>query len=115
MGWAATSKSNRWLTSSQPCPAISAVTEFAHIDYQDWLQLSADERSFAELVWSTQYQPVDLLLMPRDQYVKQFKLWHWLEYNDVIMDGVLLANFDEAQLLDSLPDETVLTLASVHS
>jgi hypothetical protein len=31
------------------------------------------------------------------------------------MDGVLLANFDEAQLPDSLPDEKVLTLASVHS
>lgn len=97
-------------------PAVTGIIETSQIDDPYFEQMTEFERCVASLVWDDHSEHgIDPLALPRGQYVQRFTLWHLLGYNAIIKDGDLLGKFDEIQLFDSLSDETVLTLARVHS
>jgi hypothetical protein len=94
---------------------VKAIIDDAEIDDAGWQHLSVTERAASSLVWNDHTETgIDPLALPRDQYVQRFGLWHLLRYGAIIKDGILLGQIDESQLFDSIPDETVMTLASVH-
>jgi hypothetical protein len=96
-------------------PVTTGIIDDAEIDDAGWQHLSVTERVASSLVWNDHSETgIDPLALPRDQYVRRFGLWHLLGYGAIIKDGTLLGQIDESQLFDSIPDETVITLASVH-
>lgn len=96
-------------------PRATGVIETCCIDESDWENLDVLERSASDLVWNDHSASgIDPLALPRDQYVQRFGLRKLLGYGTVIKDGILLEERDEIQLFNSIADETVITLASVH-
>jgi hypothetical protein len=96
-------------------PVTTGIIDDAQIDDVGWQDLSVTERAASSLVWNDHTETgIDPLALPQDQYVQRFGLWHLLGYGAIIKDGMLLGQIDVTQLFDSMPDGTVLTLASVH-
>jgi hypothetical protein len=97
-------------------PAATGILDDSRIDNAGWQAVTLPERIASSLVWNDHSETgIDPLALPRDQYVQRFGLWHLLGYGAVIKDGTLLGYIDATQLLDSIPEETILTLANVHS
>lgn len=96
-------------------PAATGIIEDSRVDNAGWQQMTMLERVASDLVWNDHSETgIDPLALPRDQYVQRFRLWHLLSYGEIIKDGALLGKIDETQLFASIPNETVITLASVH-
>lgn len=96
-------------------PLATGITDDAEVDDTGWDQMTATERVASSLVWNDHSETgIDPLALPRDQYVQRFGIWDLLGYGAIIKDGILLGEIDESQLFDSIPDETVITLAWVH-
>lgn len=97
-------------------PTTNDEIEGARIDNSEWEQTNMLERLAACLVWNDQSESgIDPLALPRDQYVQRFGLRSLLGYSKVIQDGVLLEKNSEIPLLDSITNESLFTLVSVHS
>jgi hypothetical protein len=96
--------------------AVTAILDMVPPDESLWKVLSDAERDMKNRLWKnlSRYD-IDGLLMPRDKYVKIYDLGNLLGYSEIIMDGVLLKDTDERALFDSLADDTLLTIAYVHS
>ena len=96
-------------------PVTTGIIEESEIDDAGWHQMTVLERVASSLVWNDHTEMgIDPLALPRDQYLQRFHLCHLLSYGEIIKDGTLLGKIDETELLDSIPNETVITLASVH-
>jgi len=97
-------------------PPTTGIIDASRIDNSHWEQLTVLERCASNLVWNDHSEfGIDPLALPRDQYVQRFGLRHLLGYGEVIIDGTLSEESDETQLFNSISEETVLTLACVHS
>ncbi len=93
----------------------SGMREISQADAARWAQMTEIERCATDLVWNNHSEHgIDPLALPRDAYVGRFRLCDLLHYGEVIRDGNFVGPFDETELFDSLPDETVVTLAIVH-
>lgn len=99
--------------ASRPTTAIinSSETEISH-----WEQMTSLERLAVGFIWNDHsWSGIDPLALPRDQYVQKFGLPHLLSYSKVIKDGMLLEGYDEFQLFESIAEDKIVTLVSVHS
>lgn len=97
--------------------AVKTILGMARPDESLWKELSDVERDMKNSLWNNfSHHDVDSLLMPRDEYMKSHHLGHLLGYSEIIMDGILLKRpLDQRQLFDGLSDDSLLTIAYVHS
>ena len=96
-------------------PAVEAIMAASRLHKPHYESLSSYEVVAGSDLWNRSvYSAIDLLRLPRNEYVKRHGLRVLLGYCEVIRDGELLKDPDEGQLYDSIPEDAVLTLAAVH-
>lgn len=97
-------------------PAVKAISTMLYPDESLWDELSREESYLKNLLWKyPNHYAIDRLRLPRNAYINSYDLGHLLNYSGVIKDGVFLKDPDERALFDSLADDTLLTIAYVHS
>jgi hypothetical protein len=101
------------------CPSFSDPSTGIRVasanDAARWAKMSETERRAVGIVWNNHtHYAIDPLALPRGEYVQRFGLCDLLGSGEVINDFERMGPFDETELIDSLSDETVLTLAIVH-
>ena len=96
--------------------AVKAIFDMPGSDESQWKKLPQLEFRMTSLLWENlSHYDIDRLHLPRDEYVKSYDLGYLLRYSEIIKDGVLLKISDERALFNSLADDTLLTIAHVHS
>lgn len=98
--------------------AVKAILETTTIDvYRSRIaEKSRMEISAASGLWTDgTHEAIDQFRLPKEIYTKKFGLSKILGYTDVIMHGEHLKEFDEGQLFEGIPEETIMTLVSVHA
>ncbi|MFZ6743686.1 hypothetical protein ACO0LC_10705 [Undibacterium sp. JH2W] len=97
-------------------PAVKAIYAMPCPEESLWKELSRQELHMKNLLWKhLEPYAIDRLRLPRNAYINSYDLGHLLNYSGVIKGGVLLKDPDERALFASLADDTLLTIAYVHS
>ncbi|PXX41441.1 hypothetical protein [Undibacterium pigrum] len=97
-------------------PAVKAILAMPEPDESLWKELSQQEFNMRNHLWQRPVNyGIDKLHLPRNTYINSYSLRSLLSYSIIIKDGILLIEPDERALFDSLADDTLLTIAYVHS
>ncbi|MFZ6743685.1 hypothetical protein ACO0LC_10700 [Undibacterium sp. JH2W] len=97
-------------------PAVKAILAMPCPDEVLSQELFETEREMRSRLWMyLGHCGIDILRLSRDKYINSYDLGHLLGYSVIIKDGVLLKDPDERALFAGLADDTLLTIAYVHS
>jgi hypothetical protein len=96
-------------------PAVAAIIAASRLNKPHYEQLSEYKIVAGSGHWNVCVpRAIDLLMLPRNEYVDRHGLRILLGYGEVIMDGELKTDIGEGQLFASIPEDALLTLVQVH-